>query len=113
MDERLEKALDFGNYSVTLNNQKRLLKEKFYDDCIMYQNGGRFTLSREFLSYLNGINKRTTVIIDDNDIPVEIKDLEEFCDDASNQYADAANQYFKAYKEMIANRKPGALVGYV
>ena len=73
MDERLEKALDFGNYSVTLNNQKRLLKEKFYDDCIMYQNG----------------------------------------DDASNQYADAANQYFKAYKEMIANRKPGALVGYV
>ncbi len=29
MDERLEKALDFSNYMVTLNNQKRLLAEQF------------------------------------------------------------------------------------
>jgi len=114
MDERLEKALDFGNYTVTFNNQKRLLTEKFYDDCIAYQGGGRFTLTREFLSYLSGLkNQKRAVIIDDNDLPVEINDLEEFCDNARSQYAEAANQYFKSYKEMIANRKPGALVGYV
>ena len=31
MDERLKKALDFSNYMVTLNNQKRVLKEKFFE----------------------------------------------------------------------------------
>ena len=31
MDERLEKALEFANYMTTLNNQKRVLKEKFYE----------------------------------------------------------------------------------
>ena len=34
MDERLQKALEFGNYTVTLNNQKKLLKEKFIDQCV-------------------------------------------------------------------------------
>ena len=29
MDERLEKALDFSNYMITLNNQKRVLRERF------------------------------------------------------------------------------------
>ena len=31
MDERLEKALDFSNYMLTLNNQKRLLAEKYQE----------------------------------------------------------------------------------
>ena len=34
MDRRLEKALEFGNYMATLNNQKRLLKEKFLDQSV-------------------------------------------------------------------------------
>ena len=29
MDEKLSKALDFGNFSTTLDNQRRMLKEKF------------------------------------------------------------------------------------
>ena len=32
MDEKLEKALDISNYMITLNNQKRLLKEKYYEN---------------------------------------------------------------------------------
>ena len=32
MDQRLEKALDFSNYMVTLNNQKRVLTEQFKQD---------------------------------------------------------------------------------
>ena len=31
MDERLEKALDFSNFMVTLNNQRKLIYEKFLD----------------------------------------------------------------------------------
>ena len=36
MDARLAKALDFSNYMVTLNNQKRLLAEKYQDDLLYF-----------------------------------------------------------------------------
>jgi len=36
MDERLEKALDFSNYMLTLNNQKRLLAEKYQEELIHF-----------------------------------------------------------------------------
>ena len=38
MDERLEKALEFSNFMVTLDNQLRNLREKFYQDTIFYHN---------------------------------------------------------------------------
>ena len=31
MDERLEKALEFSNYMITLNNQRNLIQEKFQE----------------------------------------------------------------------------------
>ena len=34
MDEKLSKALDYSNYMVTLNNQKRLLEEKYQQDLL-------------------------------------------------------------------------------
>ena len=46
MDERLKKALDFSNYMVTLNNQKRVLKEKFFENRIYYYNGGQFSVKK-------------------------------------------------------------------
>ena len=48
MDERLQKALEFGNYTVTLNNQKKLLKEKFIDQCVFYTNGYKFKINQDF-----------------------------------------------------------------
>ena len=37
MDERLKKALDFSNYMVALNNQKRLLTEKYQENLKFYK----------------------------------------------------------------------------
>ena len=51
MDKRLQQALDFSQYMTTLNNQKRLLLEKFYENCILYYNGGKFTVTPELISY--------------------------------------------------------------
>jgi hypothetical protein len=51
MDERLEKALDISNYMVTLNNQKRLLKEQYAENLVFYHNGGQFTITQELISF--------------------------------------------------------------
>ena len=52
MDERLQKALDFPNYMVTLITQKkkkkkRVLKEQYFENRIHYFNGGQFSVTNE------------------------------------------------------------------
>ena len=49
MDPRLEKALDFSNYMITLNNQRNLLHEKFLENCVHYINGGKFNITQELV----------------------------------------------------------------
>jgi hypothetical protein len=39
MDDRLKKALEFSNYMITLNNQRKLVHEKFVENCVHYING--------------------------------------------------------------------------
>ena len=62
MDQRLEKALDFSNYMVTLNNQKRVLTEQFKQDIIHYYCGGQFTVTQELISFKRGENKKTNAL---------------------------------------------------
>jgi hypothetical protein len=46
----LDDALSFANYQATLNQQRRLLKEKFDSDCIIVYNGGLFQVTQSWLS---------------------------------------------------------------
>ena len=114
MDERLKKALDFSNYMVTLNNQKRVLKEKFYEARIHYFNGGQFSVTQELLTFVGMLCEKddtnNIVIIDDNDTPIRIKDLNEFLDYIMNIYFVSANEYQTEYEKLRSKRKVSGLV---
>jgi len=113
MDERLEKALEFSNYMVTINNQKRLLKERYYENLIYYFNGGQFTVTQNLISFCQVLVNRdqdSTILIDDNDLPVEIEDLEKFLDDILDVYWTSANEYYAEYEKLRKNRSISGLV---
>lgn len=113
MDERLQKALDFSNYMVTLNNQKRVLQEKFYQDIIFYFKGGQFTVDKTLLSFCQTLlqnHQTTAVLVDDNDIPVEVKDLEKFQEDILDVYFTASNEFLTEYNKLKTNRSVEKLV---
>ena len=81
MDEALEKALDFSNYMVTLNNQKRILQEEYQESLIKYQAGGKFTITKELVSFgsnLLDLDNNKVVLVDDNQTPILIEDLSTF-----------------------------------
>ena len=81
MDERLTKALDISNYMVTLNNQKRLLKEQYAENLIYYYNGGQFSVTQQLISFCQSLISREqeeAVLVDDNNIPIQIADLDDF-----------------------------------
>jgi hypothetical protein len=108
MDERLSKALDFSNYMITLNNQRRALKATFFADCVFYQNGGTFTVTKELINFTKVLidtgNDSDVVLIDDNDIPVEIADLNEFLKQITTIYFTATNRYYTEYQKLVKNR---------
>jgi len=107
MDERLEKALDFSNYMITLENQKRILKEQYQNNIIFYFGGGQFTVTQQLLSFCQSLiqlEQSSTILIDDNDIPVEIEDLKNFTNNVVNVYWKAANTYLIEYNKLRSNR---------
>lgn len=116
MDERLKKALDFSNYMVTLNNQKRIIKEKFKEKNIYYFNGGQFTVNKELITFVDMLVQRDNIediiLIDDNELPIQIANLEDFLSDVVDTYFTAANEYYAEYKSLIAKRSVEKLVDY-
>ena len=116
MDERLQKALEFSNYMVTLNNQKRIIKEKFKEQTIYYHQGGQFTVTQQLLTFVNLLvdkdNTQDIVLIDDNDTPIMIDDLEDFLVEITDCYFTAANEYHAEYQKLRKNRSVEKLVEY-
>lgn len=112
MDEKLSKALEFGNYTATLENQKRMLQEKFVTDTIHFYAGGQFTLTKELINFvymLQQTGQETSVFVDDNNIPIEIQ-VNEFLEDITDKYFTASNEYYTEYKKLQKSRSVDGLV---
>jgi hypothetical protein len=112
MDKRLEKALEFANFNVTLNNQKRILKEKYKEDLIFYHAGSKFTVDHQlinFVSHMFDSNQDSIVLIDDNDIPTEVVTAT-FLEEIKNIYFTASNRYFTEYSKLTKNRSVSGLL---
>lgn len=115
MDERLQKALDFSNYMVTLNNQKRLLQERYAENLMYYTNGCQFSVTKELITFIGLLVEKgntEVVLTDDNNIPTNINDLESFYEDITDVYFSASNQYFNDYQKLKTNRSVEKLIDY-
>lgn len=107
MDERLANALDHSNYMITLENQKRLLKELYEDSLIHFHNKGQFTVSLQLVSSVQSLvsmNQTDIVLVDDNSIPIQIESLKTFLIEILNVYHTATNSYLQSYNELIARK---------
>jgi hypothetical protein len=52
------------------------------------------------------------VLIDDNDIPVKVENVEDFLSDVLDIYFTASNEYLTAYEKIRSQRKVSGLVEY-
>jgi hypothetical protein len=107
MDERLQKALEISNYMLTFQNQKRLLKEQYQENLVYYFNGGQFTITQQLISFCQSLlimNQNETILIDDNEIPIQIEDLKTFTNNLYSNYFEASNKYLIEYNKLKNNR---------
>lgn len=114
MDEKLSKALEFANYTRTFEDQKRLLKEKYFDSLIYYQNGGQFTVDKTLITFVSVLLKKLTdtILIDDNDNPIKIENLEKFYNDIIDLYFQSSNSYYINLHNLKSKRSIEKLVEY-
>jgi hypothetical protein len=113
MDERLEKALDISNYMVTLNNQKRILKEQYQENLVHYFNGGQFTVTQQLISFcqsLINMHQTGTILIDDNNLPIEVDDVEKFASEIYSKYFEASNKYMAEYNKLKKSRSVESII---
>ena len=114
MDERLEKAFQTANYMATLGNLRKTALEEYNQSLIYYFQGSSFTVSRElivFVHTLTELGNTESIILDDNNIPLNVTDLKEFLTNILNLYGQATNEYLIKYADLRSKRRVGDLVG--
>lgn len=107
-NERLHKALNFSNTMQTFNLAKNNLKVKIQNLLSFSAYGGTFVVNQELIAFIGtlvSMKKRKVVILDKNDIPVEIEDLDEFLEDITSLYFESVNEYYNDYQKLRSSRK--------
>jgi hypothetical protein len=106
--ERIEKALHFSNTMQTFNLAKNNLKVKTQNLLSYSQYGGTFTISQEFIGFLNAVKsagKKQVVILDKNETPINIEDVSEFLENVLAIYFEVVNEYNNEYQKLKSSRK--------
>ena len=108
MQEQLKKALEFSNYKQTLAIQRKILKEKIEAKLTYGFNGGIFKINRELLNFvqliLNDGRVSGVILLDTNENPILVYDLENFKTEIFDRYFTATNEYFEQYQNLKKSR---------
>ena len=96
MDERLEKALEFANYRITLGNQKRTLKQRTQVLQTVHYAKGVFHSSQTTIAFVKALvdmGKKESILIDTKENPIVIDDLADFLETLVSAYTESMNEY--------------------
>lgn len=114
MDDRLQAALDFANYRQTFTIQHKTLKEKIQAKLTYGYNGGIFKINRELICFVRFLIDRgrisSVVLLDINENPIIIDDIEKFQDEIMDRYFSATNEYFEEYQQLKKSRSVEKLI---
>jgi hypothetical protein len=114
MDQQLKEALDFSNYQQTFSIQKKVLKEKIAAKLTYGLNGGLFRIDRTLLTFVDMLctKGRTSgaVLLDVNENPVLVDDLEAFREEIFQRYFEVTNEYFDQYQKIKKSRSVEKLI---
>lgn len=107
MDERLQKALEFSNYSLTINNQKQNIKNRVAQLQTVHHMGGVFIANPEtiaFVKVLLDMDRKDAIVVDTKENPVRIPKLSEFLEKLVDAYTSAMQEYDIQYEKIKKSR---------
>jgi glutamate mutase epsilon subunit len=96
MDERLQKALDFTNYRLVLENQKNNLKLASDQNLHVIHSGQKIKITHSLISFLGTLKQekqKETTLIDAYDNPVKIDNIDELLKSCIEKYNSTMNDW--------------------
>jgi hypothetical protein len=112
MDTRLKTALELSNSLEMLANQKALAFSKYKQTQILYYNGGTFVADLPLLSAISILKTSEIehILVDLNNIPVLIADINEFYFLVQSRIIETNRQYYTEFEELKKTRTPQRLL---
>ena len=113
MDERLQKAYEFSNYRLTLDNEIKQLKIWLTTQLTHSVNGGAFLIDRELISFVHTMQqmKQTSaILLDTKQNPIVIENIDEFFTQITEKYFGTMNEYHSKMMDLRKKRNVKALV---
>lgn len=113
LPKSLDEMLEISNARAVYQHQVRMAEIKFRNACILGFAGGEFHIDPYLLGYLEHrvrVNVDKAVVLDVNNLPILITDLEDFLDIASSQYHSALNEYYDEVQRLRSTRDPAKMV---
>lgn len=107
MEERLQKALEFANYSQTLNNQLQKSRIRAEGALIIAKNGGSFKVDQSLICFLDLLERKGMTeanLLDTNNRPVKIEDVSGFLKEVTSRYFEVTNDYLQEYQTVKKSR---------
>jgi len=108
MDPRLEKALEFANYNLSLERERNQAREDFITKNVIYKNKGTFSVTVDLISFCKLLvdtgNIEDIVLLDDNKDPILIENLPDFYKELLQKYFYHANEYYNTYSTLSKKR---------
>lgn len=115
MHEQLKQALDFANYQQTFSIQRKNLKEKLNAKLTYGVNGGLFVIDQSLIVFVELLcnNGRTSgvVLLDSNETPILIDNLEAFKEEIFSRYFEVTNEYYEQFQSLKKSRSVEKLLG--
>ena len=108
MDKRLEKALEVSNFRRILSTRQTNLKQLMNNKLKISYGGGLFKIDKELIGFINTLilaGEEAFVLIDMNDTPILIENLEEFAFEVGKKYVAVLNQYYTHYQKLSEARE--------
>ena len=108
MDEKIKKAFEIAELATTFSAQKQILAEEYVQNLNYYYNGGIFIINKELITFLKVIkditNNNTIVLVDQNNTPIEVSNIDEFLENILAKYYFAHNEYYTRFQNLKTSR---------
>jgi hypothetical protein len=114
MDPILQQALDFSNYRQTLAIQRKALKEQMAGKLTYAKNSGIFKIDRTLINFVQMLidqgRDSGVVLLDANENPILIEDLNSFRDEIFDRYFSVTLEYHEKFQKIKSSRSVEKLV---
>lgn len=113
MDKRLQEALDYSNYRLTLSTQKKNIKLRAEALQLVTDSGSMFRATEEMIlwtNYLAGSNITEYVLLDVNDQPILVTDIKSLHDKLLDAYSKSANLFYSEIEKIKRARTVDKIV---